>query len=165
LLCADLSLGGSFLFRSVFPFCFMNSSTPRGCSSEIVALHKCYCQMTHLNIRLPAWERRFAAFLAAGYTVDDLQTVLGHLLRENKRMNGAHYSLHLDRLLDFEHAKFDILLAEAKARQRSRPKRTHQERALQEWRGLPTKTGTSNTAQPAGSIAAALLKKLKESVK
>jgi hypothetical protein len=80
-------------------------------------------------------------------------------------MNGAHYSLRLDRLLDFEHAKFDGLLSEARAMQKSRPKRTHQERALQEWRGLPTKTGTENTAKPAGSIAAELLKKLKESVK
>jgi hypothetical protein len=132
--------------------------------TPIESLHACYEQMTHLQIRLPVWERRFSAFLSAGYTVDDLQLVLGHLLRENRRLNGAHYSLRLDRLLDFEHAKFDGLLAEAKAMQKSRPKRSHQERALQEWRGLPSKIRTANTAQAAGSIAAALLKKLKESV-
>lgn len=132
--------------------------------TPIESLHACYQQMTHLEIRLPAWERRFAAFLSAGYTVDDLQTVLGHLMRENRKMNGAHYSLRLDRLLDFEHAKFDGLLAEARAMQNSRPKRTHQERALQAWRGLPTQTGTSDTSKPIGTIAVEALRKFKESL-
>ena len=132
--------------------------------TPIEQLHACYQQVTGLEVRLMVWDRAFVDFLATGYTVEDLKLVLEHLMRENKRMNGARFSLRLNSLLDFEYMRFDSLLSEARAVQRNRVVRTPQEKALQAWRGLPTQTGTSDSAQAAGKVAFEALTKLKASL-
>jgi hypothetical protein len=113
--------------------------------TEIESLHACYTQMTHVEIRIQVWERAFADFLEHGYTCDDLQLVLGHILRENRRMQGAKFSLRLNTLLDFEYMRFDSLLGEAKAIQRNRIMRSPKQAVLEATGRAETKT--ANTAQ------------------
>jgi hypothetical protein len=128
--------------------------------TAIESCHQCYCQMTHMEIRLPIWERAFSDFLEHGFTVEDLQMVLGYLMRENRRMNGAKFSLRLNTLLDFEYRRFDSFLSEAKAIQRNKRVTKPADKALDEWRGLPTKTGTDNTARTAGDVLRSAVKDL-----
>lgn len=117
-------------------------------TDTIESVHTCYCQMTGLQVNQRVHERAYADFLAAGYTVADLELVLGHIKRENRRMAGASFSLRLDRLLDFDYRHFDSILSEARALQRNRVVRTPRQEVLQQLRKLPDteNTTTANTA-------------------
>lgn len=128
--------------------------------TTIEELHACYCQMTHLEIRLPVWERAFNDFLAHGFTCADLQLVLGHIQRENRRMNGARFSLRLNTLLDYQYERFDSLLSEAKAMQRNRVQRTPAEKVLASRTGGESVTVTANTARPIRDVLKTMGEKL-----
>lgn len=119
--------------------------------TDIEQLHSCYIQMTGMEVRLTVWERAFSDFLAHGFTCDDLQTVLGHILRENRRMQGAQFSLRLNTLLDYQYERFDSLLSEATAIQRNRIQRTPRQAVLEATGRVETKTG--NTAVPVANLA------------
>ena len=121
---------------------------------------KIYQEVTGLELKAVVWKRAVNHFLASGFTLDDLKLVLLHLVRENKRMNGAKFSLRLNSLLDYKYERFDSFLAEAKAVERNRVVRTEKDKVLQAWRGLPTDTQTGNTAQHVSDC----LKKLKEAL-
>lgn len=106
------------------------------------------------------WEHAFSDFLSKGYTPEDLQLVLGHLLRENRRMNGAKYSLRLNTLLDWQYERFDSFLAEARAVKRNRVVRSGGDVALSEWRGVETKTAAERAAVPARDVLKKVLEGL-----
>lgn len=127
---------------------------------QISDLHSCYCEVSGLSINARVHERAFQDFLSSGFTVDDMRLVLTHLKRENKRMNGAAFSLRIDKLLDFEYRRFDSILSEAKAKNRNRVVQTPSEQVLQEWRKLPSTAGTATTAKPVKDILRACIDKL-----
>jgi hypothetical protein len=83
-------------------------------------LHEAFCAGTRSTPNYRVWERAYADFLDKGYTCADLTMVLAHIQRENKRMNGAAYSLRQNKLFDFEYMHFDSLLNEAKDKARNR---------------------------------------------
>ena len=132
--------------------------------TPIESIHACYCSCSGLSVNLMVHSRAIVDFLAHGFTEDDLRCVLLHLKRENARMNGAAYSLRIDRLLDFEYRRFDSLLSEARAQQRNRVVRTPAERVLATRTGgvLPTRTG--DTSRAAGEVARVALVALKETL-
>jgi hypothetical protein len=119
--------------------------------TPIEAIHQTYEQITGLSIKLPVHERAIGDFLAHGFTQEEFALVLRHLVRENKRMNGAAYSLRIDRLIDYEYRRLDSLLSEAKALERNRPKQSPAENVLAQFRGT-TATRNTDTARPAASM-------------
>lgn len=124
--------------------------------TPIEQLHGTYQTITGIEVRLPVWERAFMDYLAHGFTADDLRLVLGHLIRENKRMNGARFSLRLNTLLDYQYERFDAFLGEARAMERNRVKRSPAERVLAARTGGVTATATTATARPVAEVIRAL---------
>lgn len=119
-----------------------------------------YQSTTHLQVNARVWEHAVQDYLAHGYTAEDLKLVLEHLLRENRRMKGAKFSLRLNTLLDWQYERFDSFLAEARAIERNRVKLDARDVVLSEWRRTPT---TTRTAAGAVHVSEAL-KRLKESL-
>ena len=89
-------------------------------SAELQAIHSVYCIESGMSPTYAVQERAYHDFLSKGFTVDDLRLVLRHLKRENQRMNGASYSLRVDRIFDFDYRRFDAFLSEARATNRNR---------------------------------------------
>ena len=127
--------------------------------TPIESLHIAYQNVTGLEVRLPVWERSFSDFLAHGFTESDLVLVLTYLKRENKRMNGAAYSLRLDKLLDFEYRHFDGLLSEAKSKDRNRIRTTPAKRVVAQFRGC-TETHSAPAARTVGEILKGVVQSL-----
>lgn len=118
-----------------------------------------YQSLTQLQVKPLIWESALTDFLAHGYTPDDLGLVVSHLLRENKRMKGAKFSLRLNTLLDWQYERFDSFLAEARAVQRNRPRLDAKDVVLSQWRGVPpTRTGAEAVK------VSEVLRKLKQSL-
>lgn len=124
--------------------------------SAIEQLHTTYQDVTHIEVRLAVWERAFQDYLDHGFTCDDMKLVLNHLMRENRRMNGARFSLRLNTLLDYQYERFDAFLGEARAMERNRVRRTPAERVLATRTGGVTATATAATARPVGDVIRAL---------
>lgn len=128
--------------------------------SIIDALHDAYTSITGLEVKKCIHIRAYADYLAHGFTLDDWRCVLLYLRLQNRRMNGAAYSLRLNSLLDFEYHKFDSFLAEARAVHRNRVVPSAREKVLNSWRGMPPETATANTAVQAKSVVKDALAKL-----
>lgn len=111
------------------------------------SIHAVFCSATGTTPNLMIHERAYADFIAHGFTGDDLRCVLDYLRRENKRMNGAKFSMRLDRLLDFEYRHFDSILCEARARERNQKQPlTPREKVLQQLRPTVSNTETGTVA-------------------
>jgi len=99
------------------------------------SVHAMFCQETKTEPTYRVHERSYYDFQAYRFTAEDLKLVIRHLQRENRAMNGARYSLRVDKLLDFEYRHFDSLLSEARAKERNRHKiKTAAEKTLQQFR-------------------------------
>lgn len=94
-------------------------------------VHAVFTQETSRQSNFAVWERAYVDFLSKGYTCDDLRLVLRFIARENRRMNGAAFSLRQNKLFDFEYMHFDALLQEARAKDRNaRKAKTESEKTL-----------------------------------
>lgn len=108
-------------------------------------LHEAFCSGTKSTPNYRVWERAYADFLDKGYTCADLVMVLAHIVRENKRMNGAAYSLRQNKLFDFEYMHFDALLNEAKGKARNRRPAPTPRQVVEELRNRVVDPETSST--------------------
>lgn len=97
---------------------------------SLLEYHTTFCRLTNGTAKFAIWEREWHAF-SQHYSIDDLRCYLEYLLRENKRMNGAAYSLSLHRILDSEYKHFDATLSCARAAERNRRVITPREQVLQ----------------------------------
>ena len=98
-------------------------------------LHPLWCALTGQQLNPPwVWDRLWVEF-AKRFTADDLITVVRHMQRRNKQMEGAKFGFNVKRVCgDLEH--FGSLLAEVRALQRNQRKPpTSAEKVLARWRG------------------------------
>lgn len=110
---------------------------------SLTAYHSTFCRLTNGTAKFAIWEREWHAF-SQHYSVDDLRCYLEFLQRENKRMNGAAYSLSLHRILDSEYKHFDALLSLAKAAERNRRVITPREQVLQSFNPVVGEVAPNN---------------------
>lgn len=102
-------------------------------AEPLKAIHAIHVKLTGRDSRYQIYERSLWDFVQAGFTADDMTTVLSFLLRENRR-NDYKYCVQLGRLIG-DHERFEDLLHEAKAKTRNLKKPpTGKEIALQELR-------------------------------
>lgn len=111
--------------------------------------HKVFCAETGTEPNMAIHQRAYADFISKGYTPDDLRLVIWFLKRENKRMNGAKFSMRLDKLLDFDYRHFDGLLCEAKPVWRNTKPVSAKTQVLQQFR---------RTSEPDGGPAPRIVK-------
>lgn len=105
-----------------------------------------YTTLTGRAAGFIAYEYDLGKYAMAGYTAENMETVIKFMLRENSR-NTFKYSLRLDKLLH-DLGRFDSLLGEASARMRNiKPTPTPQQKVLAQFRGV-AETETSTTATP-----------------
>lgn len=128
-------------------------------------VHKAFCACTGTQPNYRVHERAYVDYLSYGYTAADLILVLKHLLHENRRMNGAAYSLRIDKLLDFEYRHFDAVLSEARAVSRNRrgaptPKQVVQSQREQVIDPEQASTMTTTTIVPVKQILKEAIAKL-----
>lgn len=110
---------------------------------SLLAFHSTYLRLTNGTARFSIWEREWHAF-SQHYSVDDLRCYLEYLIRENKRMNGAAYSLSLHRILDSEYKHFDATLSCARAAERNRRVVTPREQVLQRFNPVVGEVAPNN---------------------
>lgn len=123
-------------------------------SATLQAILDAHQRLTGRESKLPIYEHALFDFVRAGFTHEDMATVITFLMRENKR-NQFQYSLKLGHLIN-DHMRFNDLLQEAKARERNRrPAPTAKERVLSQFR--PT-TGETLTTTGALSVKQILKK-------
>jgi len=92
-----------------------------------------YTRLTGRAAPIAIYDASLFPFVRAGFTADDMRTVVEHMLRENKR-NHFQYGLKLSPLLN-DLQRFNDLLEEAKAKNRNcRPAPTAKEKALNQLR-------------------------------
>lgn len=134
----------------------MTDDTPRA-----TQFHRLYCSLTGLDLKLMmrqvfAWN----AFVAHGFTEDDLRLVIPHLkakIREKRKWPSA---LLFSNLIENE-SNFNEELSEARALAR-KPKVDHGKESVLRATGRPTQHEYKVT--PAGEAAFEALRKLKESL-
>lgn len=127
----------------------MNPNISEAAISEVLAS---YTKITGRDANAVVHDYGCGCFLMAGYSPADMETVCKYLMRQN-RQSGRDFqaSLRLDRMFG-DLARFDSLLAEAKAVFRNRIKPpTPRDQALREFRGCDqrTETGTAIDAKAA----------------
>ena len=102
-------------------------------SQSLESLHSIYCLLTGFDVRFCFHERTWYEFQKAGFTENDLHSVIGFLRRENTRRD-FKYSMRISKIID-DLAYFDELRAEAVAVARNmRPAMTSKEQVLQQWK-------------------------------
>ncbi len=114
--------------------------------NSLTALHECFCKYTGQSPKFAIHERAWADFVAKDFKLADLEIVLWFLKRQNNQMQGAKFSLRLDKLLDFEYRHFDAILSEARAVHRNFKPATAKQTIMEAWRptvGAPL--GNGNT--------------------
>lgn len=110
-------------------------------NETLKALHACWNSLTGQELHFRATERLFYELFKMDFTEDDLKCVLRHVIGYNKTHPHAPMKVQAHKLLgDLE--VFGSILAEARAKERNRPKPpTAKEIVLKEFRGVvPTES-------------------------
>lgn len=113
-------------------------------NEKLKALHACWCVVTGQELHFRATERLFYELFKMDFTEDDLKCVLNHVLAYNRTHKHAPMKVQVHKLLgDLE--IFASILAEARAKDRSKPKSaTPKEIVLQEFRGVTPPESNGN---------------------
>lgn len=114
-------------------------------------IHAVHVKMTGRESKYQIYERSLYDFHQSGFTDADMATVLGFLIRENKR-NTFQYSVQLGRLIS-DHERFQDLLSEAKAKMRNlKPAPTPKETALEQLRPTAVEQPANGNGKTIGQI-------------
>lgn len=120
-------------------------------AAALKEIHAVHVKLTGRESKYPIYEISLYDFAQVGFTADDMATVLGFLLRENRR-NDFKYSIHLGKLLS-DHERFQDLLGEAQAKTRNLKKPpTAKESALQELRPIVVDQLPRDTGRTIGEV-------------
>lgn len=109
-------------------------------TESIQSIHAVWCQTTGQELHFKATERIFYEMAKLDFKPDDLLCVLTHVLWYNKTHKHAPMKVQIHKLCgDLE--IFASILADAKQRERSQPKKpTPKEIVLHEFRGITPET-------------------------
>lgn len=131
-------------------------------TTDILLLHKEFCQETGMELRLGlgeySRERAWHEFHKAGFTAEDLRLVIRHLKKKIKDKERNPGALKFSNLIERPEA-FEEELGLAKAEQRNaKPAPTPKERVVQAFRPAAAPAAPSQTAKPIAEYIEALRK-------
>lgn len=119
--------------------------------NQLLEILDAYTRLSGREAKLGVYEHSLFDWVRAGFTKEDMITVINYINRENRR-NDFKYSLRLGHLIN-DHQRFEDLLQEAKAKDRNRVKPpTERQKVLSEFRGTPAETEGTGTVRQWGDI-------------
>lgn len=86
--------------------------------SQLEALHGAWCRASSQELNFKATERLFYELHKLDFTPSDVTVAVEHLMRFNKRSDGAKFAIRANKVLEPE--TFSCLVAEARAVLRNR---------------------------------------------